>query len=174
VFGALAGVVALSLLILQVLLPTPWLGRLFAGRDLSVHRLLGLAVAAVVLAHVVGLYLSSPDDIRDALVLAAPTYSRLGVLAAWCVVLSVALALARRRLGLTYSDWQILHAALAVAIVGNAVAHTVMIRGTLDGPVELLLCAAAVVAVSAAFVHRLVIRPRRRSRKWLLDARSDR
>ena len=144
---------------LQVLLPTPWL----AGLDLPMHRLLGLGVAGLVVAHVVGLALYSPDDVRDALLLAVPTHTRLGVLSAWTVLLSVGLALARRRLGLTYSDWQVLHAALAVAIVGTAVGHTLMVRGTLDGPLELLVCAAAVLATSAAAVYRLVVRPLRRS-----------
>jgi predicted ferric reductase len=162
VLGALAGVVALGLVAVQVLLPTPWLDDLLGGHQLRWHRLLGLTVVAVVVAHVAGLYASSPDDVRDALVLAAPTYSRLGVLSAWCVGLSVALALARRRLGLTYSDWQILHSALAVAIVGTAVGHTVMIRGALDGPAELLACGAALVAVTAAVVHHHVLRPLRR------------
>ena len=125
--------------------------------------MLGLGVVGLVVAHVLGLYVYSPDDVRDALVLAAPTHSRLGVLAAWTLFLSAGLALARRRLGLTYTDWQVLHAALAVAIVGTAVGHTLMIRGTLDGPAELLLCAAAVLAVSAAAVYRLVVRPLRQS-----------
>jgi predicted ferric reductase len=157
--GAVAGILALSLLVLQVLLPTPWL----AGLDLPLHRLLGLGVAGLVIAHVGGLYLYSPDDVRDALVLAVPTHTRLGVLSAWTVLLSVGLALARRRLGLTYSDWQVLHAALAVLIVGTAVGHTVLVRGTLDGPAELLLCAAAVLATSAAAIYRLILRPLRQS-----------
>jgi len=107
IVGALAGIVALSLVVLQVLLTTPWLIGILDTSTMRLHRLLGLAVAGVVIAHVLGLYLYSPDDVSDALVLAAPTHSRLGVLSAWCVLLSVALALARRRLGLTYSDWQI-------------------------------------------------------------------
>jgi predicted ferric reductase len=162
VLGALAGVLALSLLTVQVLLPTPWLDRLLAGHEPRWHRTVGLTLAAIILAHVAGLYLASPDDIRDALVLAAPTYSRLGVLSAWSVGFSIALALARRRLGLIYSDWQILHSALAVAIVTTAVGHTVMIRGTLDGPAELLACGAALVAVSAGLVYQHVLRPLRR------------
>jgi hypothetical protein len=162
VLGAVAGAVALSLLAVQAALPTPWLDGVLARPWSALHRAVGLAVAAVVLAHMAGLYLSSPDDVRDALLLRAPTYSRLGVLSAWTVGLSIALALARRRLGLTYSDWQILHSALAVAIVTTAVGHTVMIRGTLDGPAELLACGAALVAVSAAIVYQHVLRPLRR------------
>jgi predicted ferric reductase len=162
VLGALFGVVALGLIAVQVLLPTPWLDDLLGGHELRWHRILGLSVAAVVVAHVAGLYLYSPDDVRDALVLSAPTYSRLGVLSAWMLGLSIVLALARRRLGLTYSDWQILHSALAVAVVGTAVAHTVMIRGTLDGPAEMLTCGGALAAVSAAVLYHHVLRPVRR------------
>jgi predicted ferric reductase len=173
VLGALAGVLALGLLIVQVLLPTPWLDAPLGGPGLRWHRWLGMGLAAVVVAHVLGLYLYSPDDVRDALVLAAPTYSRLGVLSAWTVGLSVGLALARRRLGLTYSDWQILHSALAVAIVGTAVGHTVMLRGTLDGPVELGVCVATILAVSAAVVYQHVLRPLRR-RDWLDPAAPER
>jgi predicted ferric reductase len=77
------------------------------------------------------------------------------------VLLSVVLALARRRLGLTYSDWQILHAVLAVVVVATAVGHTVLIRGALDGPGEVLLCGAAVLAVTAAILYRYVVLPRR-------------
>lgn len=162
VIGALAGVLALSLLVIQVLLPTPWLRGIIIGDDSRVHRLLGIAIAVIVIVHVGGLYVTSPDDIADALVLQAPTYSRLGVLSAWCLALSLGLALARRKLALTYSDWQIVHAFLAVVVVTTAVAHTVMIRGTLDGPVEVLLCGAAVIAVSAAIVHRFVLLPLQR------------
>lgn len=161
IVGALAGIVALSLIVLQVLLTTPWLIGILDTSTMRLHRLLGLAVAGVVIAHVLGLYLYSPDDVSDALVLAVPTHSRLGVLSAWCVLLSVALALARRRLGLTYSDWQILHAALAVFVVATAVGHTLMIRGTLDGPLEIALCLAAVGAVSGAVWFRYVMRPSR-------------
>jgi predicted ferric reductase len=168
VLGALAGVVALSLLPVQVLLPTPW-SALLLRRDPRWHRWLGLAVACVVVAHVLGLYLTSPDDVRDA-VLAAPTYSRLGVLAAWSLGLSIVLALARRRLGLTYSDWQILHSALAVAIVTTAVGHTVMIRGTLDGPGEVLACGAALVAVTAAVLYHHVLKRGLRSERRRLDS----
>ena len=162
VIGALSGVLALSLLVIQVLLPTPWLRGIIFGDDSRVHRILGIAVAAVVLAHIIGLYIASPDDIADALVLQAPTYSRLGVLSAWCLALSLGLALARRKLALTYSDWQIVHAVLAVVIVATAVAHTVMIRGTLDGPVEVLLSGAAVIAVTAAVVYRFILWPLQR------------
>lgn len=52
VIGAVAGIVALSLLVVQVLLPTPWL----AGLDLRLHRAIGLGVGGLVVAHIAGLY----------------------------------------------------------------------------------------------------------------------
>jgi predicted ferric reductase len=150
VWGTLAGVLALSLMVIQVLLPTGWLNVALGESKWRWHRILGISVTGLVLAHVVGLYLYSPDDIGDALVLAAPTYSRLGMLSLGCLLLTVALALVRHRLPLTLSDWQILHSVLAVAVVGTAVAHALLLQGTLDGFAEGLLCGSAIVAVLIA------------------------
>lgn len=154
VLGSLAGVLALSLLVVQILLPRS--GRGLATRPLSLHRVLGLVIAGGVAAHILLLYLISPDDISDALVLDAPTYSRLGVIAAFCIGLSILLTVGRRRLRLHYSNWRILHAVLAVAIVGASYAHALMIRGPLDGPVELFLLAAGLTAGTTVVCRRLL------------------
>lgn len=74
------------------------------------------------------------------------TYSRLGVLSAGCLILSLVLALARRKLPLVYTDWQIVHSALAVAVVGTAIAHVILLQGTLDGFAEGLLCGSIAIA----------------------------
>jgi predicted ferric reductase len=150
VWGTLAGVLALSLIVIQVLLPTGWLNLALGEQNWRWHRILGISVTGLVFAHILGLYLYSPDDIGDALVLAAPTYSRLGMLSLGCLVLTVALALMRHRLPLTLSDWQIFHSVLAMAVVGTAVAHVLLLQGTLDGFAEGLLCGSAVVAVLMA------------------------
>ena len=153
ILGTLAGVLSLSLLVVQLLLPTAWLNLFFGEQNLGWHGVLGISVTGLVIAHIVGLYLYSPDDIGDALILAAPTYSRFGVLSFWCLLLSVVLALTRHKLQLVYSDWQILHSALAVAIVGTAVAHVVLLQGSLDGFAEGLLCGSVVIAVLAAIAQ---------------------
>jgi predicted ferric reductase len=165
VLGTAAGVLGLSLLVVQMILPTRWLYVMLGGSNLRWHRRLGLAVAALVIAHVVGLYLYSPDDIGDALILQAPTYSRLGVLSAWCMLLTVGLALARRRLPLLYDDWQILHSVLAVAVTGTAVGHVLLLEGTLDGLAEWLVCLAAVAAATAGIVYWHVLRPLERRKR---------
>jgi hypothetical protein len=153
VLGTLAGILALSLLVVQVLLPTGWLNALVDKQNLRWHRILGVTITGLVITHIIGLYLYSPDDIGDALILAAPTYSRLGVLSAWCLLLSVMLAFARHKLHLADSDWQTLHSAFAVAIVGTAIAHAMLLQGTLDGFAEGLLCGSAGVAVLMAIAH---------------------
>lgn len=153
VLGTVAGVLSLSLIVVQVLLPTGWLNDWIGEQNLRWHRILGMTVTGLVIAHVLGLYLYSPDDIGDALVLAAPTYSRLGVLSAGCLLLSVTMATARSKLPLAPADWQILHHVLAVAIVGTGVAHAILLQGTLDGFAEGLLCGSAVVAVLMAVIY---------------------
>lgn len=156
--GSLLGVAALALLPLQALLPQR-AGRSRAGepRSLGVsrwHRLVGLGVLAATLLHVAALYVVSPDDIGDALVLQAPTYSRLGMISAVLLIGTVLFALARRRTGLDAANWRLIHGGLAVAIVTTAAAHALMIRGALDGPVEIALCAAAGLAVGGAVIGR--------------------
>ncbi|MFC5746434.1 ferric reductase-like transmembrane domain-containing protein [Actinomadura rugatobispora] len=165
--ASVTGVVALALLIMQITLPnrTRLLARVFGARPLRLHRAVGLAVTGLVAAHIALLYANGPDDITDALVLDAPTYSRLGVVSAFCLALSVVLALGRRRLGLHYSNWRILHAALAVAITGTAFAHVVLLRGPLDGVAELFLLVTGLAAGAATAVHLLVVRPLRRHRR---------
>ena len=162
--ATLAGVLAFSLLIVHMLLPTHWLYLLLRGRNLRWHRRLGVGIVALVVAHVAGLYVYSPDDIGNALVLQAATYSRLGVIAAWCMVLTVGLARARHRLPLSHDNWQVVHSMLAVAITGLAVGHVVLHQGTLDGPAEWLLCIAALAAVTSAVVYWHILRPMRRRR----------
>lgn len=160
VAGSLLGVLALALLPLQALLPqrvrrstaATGAGALGVPR---LHRLVGLGVLAATVLHVAALYVVSPDDIGDALVLQAPTYSRLGMISAVCLIGTVLFALLRRRTGLDAANWRLIHGGLAVAIVGTAAAHVLMIRGALDGPVEIALCVAAAAAVAAALVRGL-------------------
>ncbi len=157
VAGSLLGVLALALLPIQALLPQRSSARRLSV-SLRLHRVVGLLVLAATLGHVAALYVVSPDDIGDALVLQAPTYSRLGVISAVGLIVTIAFALLRPKLGLDEPNWRVIHGALAIAIVGTGVAHALMIRGALDGPIEIALCAAAVLAVAFAVFGRAVLR----------------
>ena len=118
---------------------------------MRLHLVIALAVVGLVLAHVNALFLYSPSDTLFALSPAAPTYSRLGVVASFCLALTVALALGWRRLGLGRPEWRALHLSLAVAILITSFAHGFMVQGALDGLLGTLLLYAG-VAVSGAFI----------------------
>lgn len=163
------GVLALGLLVVTVVLPGPRQRPVkAAGAGLMrLHRVIAFAVVALVLAHVGALFVYSPDDTLFALSPTAPTYSRLGVVATFCLALTVALALGWRRLGLGRPEWRALHLALAGAILGTAFAHAVMVQGALDGPLGTLLlyAGAAVAGTSVLYTAIARLRGRRPTRR---------
>lgn len=151
------GVLALGLLVFQVVLPgRP--RRLVRAGLMRLHRVIALAVVGLVLAHVGALFVYSPDDTLFALSPAAPTYSRLGVVASFCLALTVALAVGWRRLGLGRPEWRALHLSLAVAILITAFAHAVMVQGALDGPLGTLLFYAGAAVAGASVVYTALSR----------------
>lgn len=68
-----AGVVSLCLALVQPLLVGGWLPGLRLLRGRRVHRAVGVVLVAAIILHVVGLWITSPPDIEDALLLRAPT-----------------------------------------------------------------------------------------------------
>ncbi|MEO0828868.1 MAG: ferric reductase-like transmembrane domain-containing protein, partial [Pseudomonadota bacterium] len=136
----------LALLLLQPLLATGILpGLETAGRHL--HRWTGAALLISVLAHVGGLWITSPPDVLDALVFRSPTpFSVWGVVAMWAIFATSALALLRRRLRLRWRTWQSAHLGLACVIVGGTVIHALLIEGTMETLSKLALCLLAALA----------------------------
>lgn len=81
-----AGVVALCLALVQPLLAGGWLPGLHLLRGRRVHRVVGVVLVAAVIVHVAGLWITSPPDIEDALLLRSPTpFSVWGVAAMWAL-----------------------------------------------------------------------------------------
>nr|WP_244327628.1 ferric reductase-like transmembrane domain-containing protein [Roseibium sp. RKSG952] len=131
--GGFAGIVVLSLLVVQPLLA----GRLLPGVRSSIarrwHRRIGAIVVFGVLLHVGGLYIASPQDTLDALLLVSPTpFSIYGVAALLAVIVTAVLAIMRQKLGLRYTIWRLLHNALAIVIVVATVIHAVQIEGAME------------------------------------------
>jgi len=158
--GGFAGIVGLSLFFLQPLLPAGY----FAGSEGSTgrrwHRWLGVAIVAAVALHVGGLYLASPEDTIDALLLVSPTpFSVYGVTAMWGVVATAVLVLLRRRLGLRNSAWRLIHNGLAAIVVVATVTHALQIEGAMEPISKWLLCMAVVAATGVALVDLRVLRP---------------
>lgn len=158
--GGTAGIVCLALLLIQPLLGSRYLPGLSPLQQRLWHRRIGVAILACVALHVAGLYLASPEDVRDALLLVAPTpFSVYGVTAMWGVVLTAILVVLRRRLGLDYSAWRLVHNGVAMIVVVATVVHAVQIEGAMEPASKWFLCIAVLLATSATLLHLRVMKP---------------
>lgn len=160
VVAGLSGAIALALMLLQPLLAAGYLPglRLFQARNL--HRWIGMAIVAGVALHIGGLYLTSPPDALDALLLVSPTpFSIYGVIGMWGLVLTVVLVVVRTRLGLRPRLWRLVHNGVVAVVVASSVAHALMIDGTMGAISKQLLCVAIIVALAVVTLHLRVIRP---------------
>ncbi|MBT0956863.1 ferric reductase-like transmembrane domain-containing protein [Alphaproteobacteria bacterium KMM 3653] len=145
IIGGLAGVTALSLLALQPLLAANGLAILRAAQARRWHRRAGRALLLLIALHVLGLYIASPADALDALLLRSPTpFSVYGV-AALCGAALIGLMAAMRR-RLPPRLWQLAHLALAAGVTIATVVHALMIEGTMEQASKWMLCALAVTA----------------------------
>ena len=154
VISTAAAALAVSALALQPLLAG--LGRLRR------HRMLGGVALGLVLLHLGGLYIESPEDTTFALSLDGPTRGRMAALATAALIAVVALGVLRARLPMGGVTWRILHGFLAALAIGLGFGHAVLTDGALDGAGTVLLLAFAAVAllgVAGAFAAR-----RRRAR----------
>ena len=166
IIGGFAGIIALALLVLQPLLAAGYLpvANILTGRRW--HRWTGAVIAVCVALHVGGLYVTSPPDTLDALLLAAPTpFSVYGVLAMWGIVATVILVILRRRSGLAHATWRIVHNVLAAVVVVATVVHALQIEGAMETISKWVLCLAALAATAAALTGLRVIRPLMRQRR---------
>ncbi len=168
ILGGMAGIVALALLLFQPLLAAGYLSRAHPARQQRWHQWLGVALVVLVALHVGGLYLASPQDALDALLLVSPTpFSIYGVAAMWALVLTVLLVALRRAAGLRPAVWRILHNGLALVVVVGTVVHALMIEGAMGPLSKLVLCLCVLGVTAVTLLHLRVLRPlaRRRARR---------
>ena len=154
--AGLAGVLALCIALAQPLLAAGWLPGLRLWRGRRVHRVLGVVLVAAVIVHVAGLWLTSPPDIEDALLLRSPTpFSVWGVAGMWALFAAALLAIFQRRLPPLV--WRIGHTSLVSIVVLGGVIHAMLIEGTMEPTSKALLCgltiAATVIAVAAPWIR---------------------
>lgn len=142
-----AGVIAMALILAQPLLAGGYLPGLSAQRGRAVHRWIGILLVLAVLIHVVALWITSPPDVIDALLLRSPTlFSVWGVIAMWTIFAAALLAAFRRRLKLRPLTWRRAHTALAVVTVIGSVVHAMLIDGTMETLSKAVLCMFVLVA----------------------------
>lgn len=148
-----AGVLALALLLAQPLLAAGWLPGARARRGRRLHAWVGGAVIVAILAHVGGLWLTSPPDVIDALLFRSPTpFAVWGVLAMWAAFAAAIVAAARRRL--RPAVWRVCHLTLVAVVVAGGVAHAWLIEGTMGVVSKAVLCALVVAAAAAVIAMR--------------------
>ena len=158
IVGALAGVAALALLLPQPLLAAGYLHLGVQARRW--HRVVGCLVTLCLVIHVIGLYITSPDDMTDALLLVSPTpFSLFGVVGFWAMMLVVVFVAFRKRMSLSPSTWKLVHNVMGVLVVGSSVIHVLMIEGTMEARSKLLLCIVLVIATIVSVLHLRVFRP---------------
>lgn len=155
VTAGFAGVVALALLVTQPLLASGHLPGLTMLASRRIHRWTGAVLVLAVCVHVVGLWVTSPPDMVDALTFTAPTaFSVFGVVAMWAVFATALLAGFRRKLPVRPHIWRIAHTMAATIVVIGTVAHVLLIEGTMGTVTKVLMCMVSVGALVLA-VRRL-------------------
>ncbi|MEA2936450.1 MAG: hypothetical protein QOD74_3096 [Variibacter sp.] len=159
IFAGFAGIVALGLLLVQPLLIGGYLPGLSAYRARRVHHWIGGVLVVAVVIHIVGLWITSPPDMIDALLFTSPTpFSPFGVIAMWAIFAVAILAAFRRQMGLR--TWRIVHMPLAVVIVVGSVVHAVLIEGPMETMSKAVLCALVLAAATKVMIERRVWRRR--------------
>ena len=144
-----SGVIAMGLLLLQPLLAGGYLPGLPMRRGRRLHFWVGVALVAAVVVHVLGLWLTSPPDMVDALLFRSPTpFTVWGVVAMWAVFAAALLAMLRRRLRLRPRVWRPCHTALAAVVVTGSVVHALLIEGTMGAVSKAALCALVLAAAA--------------------------
>jgi predicted ferric reductase len=151
-----AGIVGLGLLLVQPLLAGGYLPGPSTYRGRRAHHWIGGALVVAVVVHVVGLWITSPPDMIDALTFTSPTpFSPFGVIAMWTIFAVALLAALRRRLGLGPRAWRIVHLSLAVVIVAGGVVHAMLVEGTMETLSKAALCALVLGAAIKVMADRV-------------------
>ena len=166
ILACFAGIIALGLVLVQPLLIGGYLPGLSAYRGRRAHHWIGGTLAVAVVVHVGGLWITSPPDMIDALLLSSPTpFSPFGVIAMWAIFAVAIIAALRRRLGLRAQTWRIVHMPLAIVIVAGSVVHAILIEGTMETISKAALCALVLAAAIKVMTDLRVWRKRGASRE---------
>ncbi|WP_171179257.1 ferric reductase [Ruegeria sp. HKCCD8929] len=128
-----AGILAMGLMLVQPVLVAGYLPRLGPIIGRRVHRYVGGCLVLAVVAHVAGLWITSPPDVIDVLLFRSPTpFSVWGALAMWALFAAAGLAVLRMRVRVPLRLWRRGHVTLTLVAVGGTIAHVLLIEGTME------------------------------------------
>jgi hypothetical protein len=165
ILAGFAGIIALGLVLVQPLLIGGYLPGLSGYRGRRAHLWIGGTLVAALVIHVGGLWITSPPDMIDALLLTSPTpFSPFGVTAMWAIFAVALLAAFRRRWGVRPRTWRIAHMSLAVVIVVGSVVHAMLVEGAMETISKAALCALVLAATIKAMADLRVWRKAATSR----------
>lgn len=154
IVAGFGGVIAMCLLLLQPMLAGSFLPGLSPTRRRRIHRWVGCALVLSLLIHLVGLWVTSPPDVVDALLFVSATpFSIWGVIAMWSVLATAFLVLYQRKLGMSARKWRLSHRCLATVTVVGSVVHALMIDGSMEMLSKVMLCLCIVVATGLALLN---------------------
>jgi predicted ferric reductase len=163
IIAGFAGIVALALMLVQPLLIGGYLPGIPAFRSRRLHQIVGGGIVVAVVVHVVGLWITSPPDVVDALLFVSPTpFSNWGVIAMWAVFAMAVVAALRHKLRLSPRNWRMAHGLLAVVFVLGTLVHALLIEGAMETISKAALCA-VVFATTAKVIFDLGVRIARAS-----------
>ncbi|MEM6495726.1 MAG: ferric reductase-like transmembrane domain-containing protein [Pseudomonadota bacterium] len=137
-----AGAIGLALMLVQPLLIGGYLPGFSPYQRRRMHQWIGAALILAVIVHVLGLWITSPPDVVDALLFVSPTpFSVWGVVAMWAIFIVGLMVALRHRLRLRPRTWRAAHTVLIVVIVIGTVVHGLLIEGTMETITKAMLCA---------------------------------
>ncbi len=157
--ASVGGIAGLALLLIQPLLAAGIMPGLSQIRARRIHQLGGTLLILCVAVHIIGLYLTSPPDMIDALTLQAPTaFSVYGFVALWSILFTLPLLWIRATRRIAPRRWRTIHNLVALVIVGTTVAHAILIEGLMGQTSKLVLCIAVIVATLGATLYVRILK----------------
>lgn len=134
---------------------------------LRFHRQISFVALAFIIAHPAILAVERTPALLDPI--GTHWTGRMGILATLAVVAVVVTSVWRRRLGLRYETWRVLHGVLATVAVGAALAHVGGVGHYVSGPAKTALWVALSLAFVALLVRTRIVEPLRdRRRPWTI------
>jgi 3-phenylpropionate/trans-cinnamate dioxygenase ferredoxin reductase subunit len=172
--SVLSGLLALSLLVITLALPTrvhSILSSFGIEKVLRTHRLAALVAVALVALHVLLAFVGDPRgvsilDLTDA---RRPVWA--ATIATAALALMISSALRRRRLQPRYEGWRMLHLALAFTTLAFAGLHVWWLGGLVDRPAMRFSYAALAEGAAFVAIRRWIWLPlRARRHSYVVDS----
>jgi predicted ferric reductase len=136
-FSVAIGFVGLAIMGMQFLLTARFRGITAPyGMDIvyHFHRQISWVAFVLVVAHPIILSWERPETLQLLNVFTAPWRARLGLASIIVLLVLIITTIWRRRLGIQYEVWRMLHGIFAVLVIGLAMGHILLVANYVDLP----------------------------------------